>query len=246
VTDNVYVLASGALARMRDLDVIANNLANLSTTGFRADRTLFESALESRLLGPDGRPQPGAPGRVFVGTAGTATEMEAGPIQRTGAPLDAAIRGPGFFAVQTRDGVAYTRAGSFQLDRVGQLTTVLGHPVLGDGGAIVSTGRPLRILESGDVVDDRGQLLGRLRVVRFDDPASLVKEGGNLFRAPAGVVPRPVDSPSLAPGSLEGSNVSAVAELARMVMVQRSFEATLRASMLDDQATERLLQEFSG
>lgn len=246
MSDNVYVLASGALARMRDLDVIANNLANLSTTGFKADRTLFESALESRLLGPDGRPQTGAPGRVFVGTAGTVAEMEAGPLEHTGAPLDAAIRGPGFFAVSTPAGVRYTRAGSFQLDRAGQLATADGHPVLGDGGAIVSNGRPLRILESGDVVDDRGELLGRLRVVRFDEPGALVKEGENLFRAPEQAVPRPVDSPSLAPGSLEGSNVSAVAELARMVMVQRSFEATMRASMLDDQATERLLQEFSG
>ncbi len=246
MSDNVYVLASGALARMRDLDVIANNLANLSTSGFKADRTLFESALESQILGPDGRPAAGAPGRVFVGTAGTAAELEAGPLEQTGAPLDAAIRGPGFFAVETPAGVRYTRAGSFQVDAAGQLATPDGHPVLGDGGAIVATGRPLRILESGDVVDDRGELLGRLRVVRFDEPERLVKEGGNLFRAPEGVTPRPVDSPDLAPGSLEGSNVSAVTELARMVMVQRSFEATLRASMLDDQATERLLQEFSG
>ena len=244
--DSIYVSASGAVSRLRQLEVVANNLANADTTGFKADRAIFHSALESALLGPEGEIA-GAPGSVFVHPSESVTNHSAGGIQRTGSPLDVAIQGPGFFAVDTPAGVRYTRAGSFAVDGDGNLATPDGHPVLGEGGPISLGDEAGRITSSGEVTNDRGEVLGRLRVVEFspEDLGILEKEGSTLFRAPAEAVGLPTDAPELIEGSLEGSNVSPIHEMAVLMLLQRSYEATMQVLQSDDQATESLIREVS-
>ncbi len=241
----LYVSTSGAVSRMHQLEIIANNLANVDTLGFKADRTPFQTALESQIRDADGQLAAGAPARAFVSTNGVATDHGGGNVVQTGRGLDAAIDGPGFYAVETNDGVRYTRAGSFVVDAEGNLATLDGRPVLGDGGPIQVSGSEPEITAGGDVVDAEGNVLGRLRVETFEDPRVLAKEGNNLFRAPPDAVGVPAEPVRLVPGSVERSNVQAIRELATMMILQRNFDATMQVLRSDDQATDQLIREFS-
>jgi flagellar basal body rod protein FlgG len=245
MSSNLYVSAAGAMARLRQLEILANNLANLDTTGFKADQPLFQATLESALLDAEGRPAPGAPGLSFVEPREVRTDHTAGSVSRTGGALDAAIDGPGFFVVDTPAGARYTRAGSFVVDSEGDLATPSGHLVLGEGGPISVGNRPVRILSSGDVVDQEGAVAGRLRLEAFDDPSLLIKEGEGLFRAPPMAVGLPVETISLVEGALELPNVHAVRELANLVTLQRAFDVSMQILRSDDAATEGLLREVS-
>jgi len=245
VSDPTFVSASGAVARLRQLEVVSNNLANANTVGFRADHTVFSSLLEARMRGAEGEPVGGAPGLAFVDTDGVALDLRPGNVIATGSPLDVAILGEGFFEVRTEAGARYTRAGSFAIGPDRQLVTQQGHPVLGEGGAPVDTGqRPVSITASGEVVDDLGLSVGRLRVVDVD-PAQLVKEGANLFALGPDGFTVPVPDARFAERSIEGSNVQPVRALADLMMIQRSFEASLQTLQAHDGATEALIREVS-
>lgn len=244
-TTSLYVSSGGATARLSELDIIANNLANSDTAGFRSDEPTFATALESALLGVRGRPVPRAPIHSFVESGPPATRHTAGAAARTGSALDATIDGPGFFQVQTLGGVRYTRAGSFQVDESGTLVTTAGNPVLGNGGSINVGTLPAQITADGSLVDSDGNPIGRLSVEVFDEPQELVKEGGNLFRAPPLAERSEASDLRLLPGMLEGSNVQPAAELARLVALQRAYDATMQVLEADDAASRRLIQEVS-
>ena len=122
---NIYVAASGAAARLQQLEIVANNLANAESVGFKADRAIFRTALEAALSQREGEPTDGAPGGVYVEVGETGFNPAPGPIRSTGAPLDVAIDGEGFFVVTTPEGERYTRAGAFQLDRDQQLLSLI-------------------------------------------------------------------------------------------------------------------------
>ncbi|MDJ0866938.1 MAG: flagellar hook-basal body protein [Myxococcota bacterium] len=244
MSSDLYVSLAGALARLRELDVVANNLANVDTPGFKRDRISFEAALETTI--EDLEPSvEGAPGRVFTAFGPAGVDFRAGAVARTGAPLDAAIDGPGFFEVDTPSGPRFTRAGSFSVNGAGQLATADGHAVRGDAGPIAVGDRSVTIASSGEVLDEQQRALGRLQIVDFDEPALLEKEGANLFRAPAALVPEAVPGARLIPNSVERSNVQAVEELAHLVTLQRAFDIAVRAMQSDDEATQRLIQEIS-
>ncbi len=234
--ESLYVATSGATSRMRQLDVVANNLANASTIGFKGDTMMFSTALDAAALG-----QP----MTYVQTSGVVTNMSAGPLSPTGRDLDVAIQGEGFFVVQAPEGVRYTRAGSFLVDAQGRLATPEGHPVLGEGGPIQGGVGSLRILSGGEVIDDNDVVIGALRIEEFENVDLLEKAGGALFKAPAELAPVPVVDRRLVEGTLELSNVAPTTELARMMLLQRSFDASVRALRADDQATDRLLQEIA-
>jgi flagellar basal body rod protein FlgG len=150
----------------------------------------------------------------------------------------------GYTAGAPADGIRHTRAGSFHVDPEGTLATPAGHLVLGEGGPIQVGQRPVAIQADGSVTDDEGTVLGRLRLEEFLDTDRLRREGASLLRAPADVVPVPVEAPSFATGSIEGSNVQTVQELARLVIVQRAFDASMRTLEAEDAASSRLLQEI--
>ena len=223
--------------------MVANNLANADTDGFRADAASFGRALTATLASEEPRAKIGL--HVFVNTQGPGVRHEAGPIARTGGALDVAIDGPGFFSVQTPAGVRYTRAGGFQIDPGGVLTTSAGHPVLGDGGPITVGAGAATIDGDGQIVGADGAVVGRLAVDVFEDPSQLQKAGENLFEAPVLARRQPAAVRSLVPGGVETSNVKPMQELAHLVVLQRAFDASMEALQADDAASSRLIQEIN-
>lgn len=239
---NLYVAASGAMARLRDLDVVSNNLANSGTPGFKREESIFRSVLESSLRGANGILERGAPGRSFVSTESVAIDFSSGSPQNTGSAYHAMIDGPGFFEIQTAIGPRYSRAGNFVVNTLGELALPGGQPVQGDAGPIVVGGAAIEISPSGEVSDGEGNLYGKLKVVRFPDVSRLLKDGRSLFAAPADLDPEVEEDVRLIPESIEASNVVAAQELAGLVILQRAFEASVKALQMDDQNTERLIE----
>lgn len=243
---SMWVGLSGAVARLREIDVVSNNLANADTVGFKRERIAFSSALESAVSDLGVGPAAGAPGRAFAVEAPGGIDPTAGALAQTGEPLDVAIDGKGWFEIQTPEGMRYTRAGAFVVASDGTLSTQAGDPVMGAGGPIATGDGHATVLPSGDVLDRSGAAVGRLRVVEFA-PNALEQSGGNLFAPrPDAAPPTEVTDVRVAPGSLERSNVQPVAELAALVLLQRAFEVSVRAIQSDDESTQRLIEELSG
>jgi flagellar basal-body rod protein FlgF len=229
---------------MRQLDVVANNLANSTTTGFKAQQSLFESVLQSTFSGDDGRLLSGAPARSFVASLPEQSDFRVGAARHTGSPLDVAIEGDGFFEIETPNGLRYTRAGQFALSPQGQLSTMDGHAVMGEGGPITAT-PGATIGPDGSVLDVRGESIGKLKLVAFDDPNKLQRIGANLYAPADDTQPAPVEQPRLLPAALEQSNVDSVSAMAQLVLLQRAFQINLEALRADDAATESLIRRFS-
>jgi flagellar basal-body rod protein FlgF len=212
----------------RQLEVIANNIANVNTTGFKADRSLFEEYLnsgahEDNFIGFDRRIS-------YVQDRGTYRDVSQGALQQTSNPLDVALDGDGFFAVQTAGGERYTRDGNFQLDNQGQLVTANGDLVLGNAGPIVlqPTDHDINISPDGTITVLEGvartdAIRGKLRIVNFADPQTLLKQGNNLYAAGAAASPQADLKSTVKQGYVEKSNVNAVAEMSRMIEVSRAY-----------------------
>jgi flagellar basal-body rod protein FlgF len=212
---------SRQMALRRELDVIANNVANVTTNGFKARSSRFESHLMPKASGdafqrPDRKLD-------YVIDKGTTLDVSMGAIEMTKNPLDVAIKGDGLFAVQTAAGERYTRNGAFMLDARGQLVTSDGDVVLGDNGPITfdRSETDISIAPDGTISSTQAQH-GKIRVVRFADMRSLRNEGGNLFSATT--MPEPAGATSrLESGALERSNVKAVQEMTRLIEVNRAY-----------------------
>jgi len=202
------------IAQERRLDQTANNLANADTVGYKKDKVTFWEMLFTA-----------SSGHERVGKAvKLSTDHSQGTAEQTGNPLDLYITGDGYFRVQTANGVRYTRAGNFTLNRDGQMVTPDGDPVLGQGGPVILTGNDIQIRRDGVIFMD-GQEVNRLGLARFDNPADLEKEGRNLFRPTADTVQeRPADQATIQQGFRESSNVNTVVEMTEMIDLQRAFE----------------------
>jgi flagellar basal body rod protein FlgG len=231
----LYSAASAVDAAEAQHRVIAENLANASVPGYRrklAAMETFESALQQAGADPSATPMQGT--RVYD----VANDFTPGPVQRTGNPLDVAIRGDGFFAVNGPGGTLYTRNGTFQIDDQGRLTTSDGLPVAGDGGPLTlpAEATPARVYVSpagGVYVDDTQ--VGSLKLVTFADNSRLEQAGTTLFRAGPGTSPLDVEV-AVEQGVRELANVSAVDELVRMIVGMRHLEASQRAMLRLDEA----------
>jgi flagellar basal-body rod protein FlgF len=228
VENALLVSLSRQMALARELDVIANNVANVGTNGFKA-----RSARFAEYISPTAKADtfPTMDRRLsYVIDKGTPIDLSGGMIERTGNPLDVALQGDNYLVVQTAQGERYTRAGSLEINGRGQLVTQAGQPVLGDGGPIVfgSTESNARIATDGTVSSDQGQR-GKLRIVRFDNPRALASDGANLFSSTAAAQPAGPQA-RLETGAIERSNVKAVVEMTRLVEVQRAYQ-TLSAMM---------------
>jgi flagellar basal-body rod protein FlgF len=214
----------------RQLDVVANNIANVNTTGYKADNSLFEEYLgsgahEDNFVGSDRRVS-------YVQDRGTFRDFAQGSADQTKNPLDIAIDGSAFLVVQTPAGERYTRDGGLQLNNQGQLVTAAGNPVLGTGGPIVfqPTDHDINVTPDGtvSVVEGNGRtdsIRGKLRLVNFPDAQKLLKEGFNLYAAGEGGAPQPDTKSVVHQGFLEKSNVNSVAEMSRMMEVTRAYTA---------------------
>jgi flagellar basal-body rod protein FlgF len=221
--DNVSLLSlSYELAAHRSIDVIANNIANMSTPGYKRESVKFEEYLQQLRPTPD---QKGSQSLSFVKDAGVTHDLSAGRMESTGSPFDLAIGGDGFFAIQTAAGERYTRNGHFTLNQDGIIVTEQGDQLLGDGGPVTITADDGDITfgADGTITGKQGQL-GKLRLVDFANPRALTKEGGSLYATTQAA--NPAANATIAQGMLESSNVQPIVEISRMVEVMRAYEAT--------------------
>ena len=233
---------SRQIALARELDVVANNIANLNTTGFKADNVVFHEHLmpvarANAFRGNDRQVS-------FVQDRATWLDLAQGPVQQTGNPLDIAISGDAFLTVQTPRGERFTRNGALQINSTGQLVTSEGLQVVGENGPIVfqANDRNISISTDGTISVREGQnitdsLRGKLRLVTFDRPQRLQKDGTSTYAPPAGMQPQPATQVRVVQGNIEKSNVRSVVEMTRMVEVTRTY--TQIASMLQQQSDLR-------
>ncbi|MCK8786856.1 flagellar basal-body rod protein FlgF [Roseomonas sp. NAR14] len=238
-----YVILSRLAAQQRATEALAHNLANADTPGYRAARMLF-SEYVSRQSGIVGTP--GGQQVAYTQDRATWRESQAGAISRTGNPLDVAIAGEGFFAVETPRGERYTRAGRFSIGAEGRLVDLEGNPVLDTQGnpiAVAATDTRLEVLGDGTLRSENGPV-GRLRVVRFEDAQRLVAEGDRLLRADQ--PPEAMARPALVGGAVESSNVQPVLEMTRLTEETRRFQFAAqfleRESQRVNTAVDRLLR----
>src|ERR1700730_1464635 len=211
----------------RQLDVVSNNVANVNTAGFKADRSLFEEYLktgahEDNFVGKDRSVS-------YVQDRGTFHDFSEGALEQTKNPLDLAVGGSAFLVVQTPGGERYTRDGGLHLNNLGQLVTVAGNPILGTSGPIVfqPTDHDINVSPDGTVTVLEGSartdsIRGKLRLVSFADAQKLLKEGSNLYSAGEGSAQPDLKS-TIQQGFIEKSNVNAVAEMSRMIEVTRAY-----------------------
>ena len=212
----------------RQMDVVANNIANVNTTGFKADRSVFEEYLmpvarEDNFVGRDRR-------LSYVQDRATFHDFSGGPSEQTKNPLDVAIDGGGFLVVQTPAGERYTRDGGLQINNQGQLVNAAGNQVLGTSGPIVfqPTDHDISIAADGNVtvVEGTGRVdsvRGKLRLVSFAQAQQLLKEGSNLYSAGEGGGAQPDITSKVRQGFIEKSNVNSVSEMSRMIEVSRTY-----------------------
>jgi flagellar basal-body rod protein FlgF len=214
----------GGLRQQRKLDVIANNLANTDTPGFKGDILSFDDTLK----------------------ATRTIDFTQGPLRQTGNKLDVAIQGEGFFQVLTPQGIRYTRDGNFTLDSNGEIITQQGFPVMGDGGpiAIPITGNDIGISQTGDIEVD-GATIDRFKVVTFADLNKLDKQGNSLFvyQGPQ-TDQRPATQATVHQGALEQPNTAVVKEMSKMVETMRLFEAYQKVIQSFDETDTKAINEI--
>jgi len=237
--------ASGMRARIEALEMLANNLANAATAGFKLDREAYslyaaQEALEAAQAGlsPAASLAPVIEARW--------TDFRQGTLTATGNPLDLAISGPGFFVVEGPNGPLYTRNGAFRLSRDGVLETADGYAVRAAGGGQIraSAKGQIQVSPEGEVRQG-GQSLGRLQIVSFPRPEGLAKFGHNYFRADARLSPAPAAGYSIEQGKLEASNVSTAESAVRLINILRQFEILQRAVSLGGEMNRRAVEELA-
>jgi flagellar basal-body rod protein FlgF len=233
---------SQQMAGQRAMDVIANNLANVSTPAFKRESEMFEQYV-TPVEATEGDPS-STVNVSFVLDRGTMRDVGQGALQSTGNSLDFAISGPGYFVVQTPDGPRYTRNGHFTLDGQGQVATEEGYPVQSDGGTITLQPQDgdLRLGPDGSLSTDL-QVLGKLRIVNFADEQNLAKVGDSLFDA-NGQQPQPVALPVLHQGMIETSNVKPVLEIAQMIDVLRAYQATTALTQSGEDLLKQAIEKI--
>jgi flagellar basal-body rod protein FlgF len=221
---------SRQIALQRELEVVSNNVANLNTTGYKADGSVFQEFLMP--LARAGGDQSAGQRLSYVQDRATWHDFDPGPTRQTGNPLDVAIDGDAFLVVQTPRGERYTRNGSLQINATGELVTSTGDRVLGEGGPIqlqntdhdvsINPDGTITVREGANTTSDSAR--GKLRLVHFDRVQQLQKDGSSLFAAPDGVTAQPAPATvRVIQGSIEQSNVRGVVEMSRMIELTRTY-----------------------
>ena len=228
-----YVTLTRQSGLMREMEIIAHNMANAATTGFRQQGIVFSEYIEA--VG-QGDSLSMAAARV------KSTSMSQGILTQTGNPLDLAIEGNGFFQLETQNGIRLTRAGAFNVNSVGDIVTAEGHRVLDIGGAPINVppGEADVTVAADGTVSLGDQLLGQLGVVEPEAGADLKREAGVLFQTNAALIP--AANGLVLQGHLEGSNVDAISQLTRLIEVQRAYEMGQKLLDMGDERSKSALQ----
>jgi len=241
VIKGLWTSGAGMIARGVQQAVTANNLANSSTTAFKEDRVGFRRMVEGRLLLDRGRGVPSPESRLREGFETRFTE---GAVKPTGAPLDFALEGPGFFVVETPEGERYTRSGHFFRSPEGTLVTADGLPVLGEAGRVQLEAGPVELDAEGRLVQD-GVAVGRLRLVEFEDRSKLAKLGRGLYQpVPEDLQPEPAEETRARQGLLETSNVQVVETMVRLIEQERAYDFASRALRVEDENLGRAVGDI--
>ncbi|MHB9117261.1 MAG: flagellar basal-body rod protein FlgG [Burkholderiales bacterium] len=257
---SLWIAKTGLDAQQTNIDVISNNLANVSTNGFKRSRAVFEDLLYQTLRQPGAQSsqQTQLPSGFQLGTGVRPVAAERihiqGNLQNTGNPLDVAINGKGFFQVLMPDGsTAYTRDGSFQTDSQGALVTSSGYAIqpaltIPQDALSVTIGRDGTVSVTQPGNPPQTNQIGNIQLSNFINPAGLQSQGENLYvETAASGAPQP-NTPGtnglglLNQGSVETSNVNVAEELVNMIQAQRAFELNSKAITTSDQMLQRLTQ----
>jgi len=245
-----YIALSGAKLQELRLEIVANNLANANTAGYKADRltsrsfdfllhnTIDESAIQPPLTSAEET----AYDIAYTQTSLFGTNFSQGSLQHTGNPLNVALQGPGFIAIDTPYGVRYTRQGNFELDSKGALVTPDGHTVRGKGLSNLSSGT-VTIDDQGTVYLDN-QSQGSLEIVEFENSADLRKEGHTLFTAAEGAQTKRPDATTVSQGYLEMPNINTLTEMVNLIDLNQLFQSYQKAITSIDECTDRLLSSL--
>lgn len=218
---SLYVSLSHRVAVNRELEIVANNLANMNSTAFKAERVLFDDVMKKA---------GGSDPVSFVIDRASYTDYKTGPLIRTENTFDLAINGEGWFSVQTPQGVQYTRDGRFVVSPAGELTALDGSPVLDEGGAaILIPPEETEISIGNDGTITAGEIqVGRIAVYEFDNEQDLVRDAAGRYESLA--LPDIAAGASIVQGAIEGSNVDPIHEVTRLIELSRAYE---QASRLD-------------
>lgn len=232
-----YIALSRQAALRRELDLVANNLANLDTTAYKGETMLFAEFLH---------PMRGAADDIrMVQDLAVVRDLDEGPVRTTGNPLDLAISGQGYFSVETAGGEErFTRDGSFALDADGRLVTTAGDPVLGRGSAVIAVppeAETIEVARDGTVSTEDG-VVGRLRLTDFANEQKLRKRAGGLYAAGDGAQPRPATGAAVLQGKLEASNVQGVVEMTKLIDLVRSYQSAAQLAESEHERQTRAIR----
>ncbi len=236
--NTLYLGLSRQIVLQTNLDIVANNVANVNTNGYRAQSPVFEEYIAD----PRGNGDP----LSFVLDYGQYQNTAPGSITQTGNDMNVALNGPGFLAVQLPDGsTAYTRDGNFLKTSEGMLVNSAGYPLLGSGGPITIPADATEFVvdEQGVISDQNGQI-ARLKIVEFENLQSLKPKGNNAYSTNA-----PEQEPSktvVRQGYLEGSNVQPVTEITRMIKILRHFQSVQRMLEAEHDRQRSAIQKLTG
>jgi flagellar basal-body rod protein FlgF len=217
--DNVsYVSLSAEVSLRRSLDVVANNIANMNTVGFKADRMIFAEVVNKTAGDKSTAPT------SFVQDKHTWTDFSAGPLRETGSNLNVAIIGDGFLGVDTPNGVQYTRDGRFLINNEGLLVNLDGNPVLNmDGGQIqLPAGSNDVTINKNGVLSNNNAVVARLGIFSSDNPQAMQKVGSVGFTSNADL--EPIQNAQIISGMVEDSNINSISEMTRMISITRAYE----------------------
>lgn len=216
--NSIYIALSYQLTRFRDLEVTANNIANMNTPGYSGEKLSFSEHLERDVEEQNS----------YVNDPISYRDTTRGPFRTTENPLDLAISGNAYFQVQTPLGIRYTKAGNFQINEAGNIVTAEGHAVLGAGGGEITlpaNTTTIVINGAGEVSAD-GEIAGQIGMMEFANEQAMKRAGSTLFTAEE--TPQPSITARMVQGAIESSNVSGVTELTRIIELQRSVTSSAR------------------
>ncbi|MGF1608275.1 MAG: flagellar basal-body rod protein FlgF [Kiloniellales bacterium] len=231
-----YIALSRQMVLRQQMDVIANNLANMNTSAFKGESMLF---VEHLTKADDGKLL------SFVQDLALVRNLEQGPITQSGNPLDLAIRGDGYFTVETPGGERYTRRGTFMLDQDGQIVTPEGYPLLAAGGTpivIAPDSGPITIASDGTVSTDSDQL-ARIELVAFEDEQYLTRTEGGLYEA-GDLNPEVVAEPNIQQGMIEGSNVKGIVEVTKLMETVRNYQSAAKLAEGEHERQRRAIENL--
>jgi flagellar basal-body rod protein FlgF len=231
-----YIALSRQMAVNRQMEVVANNLANMNTTAFRGENILFEEYLQGS----------GSRKSSFVQDYGMLRDLREGELKPTGSPLDFAVSGKGFFTVETPDGQRFTRNGQFRLDAEGKLTSNEGFPILDENGRPIvidaREGTP-QVAKDGTINTPRGGKVARISLVSFDNEMSMRKTEGSLYATDEEA--KPSADGKMIQGMIENSNVVPIVEMTRMIELSRSYQSSQKLMQDDHERLRKAIDRLT-